>query len=92
VDVPGVIPVRLDITSTADVEAAAAACGDVTLLVNNAGILTGAGAFAENAVEAGRREFETNVVGPLAVTRAFAPILASNGGGALITCCRSTRG
>jgi NAD(P)-dependent dehydrogenase (short-subunit alcohol dehydrogenase family) len=84
VSVPGVIPVRLDITSPSDVEEAAARCGDVTLLINNAGILTGAGAFSDDAVDAGRREFETNVLGPLAVTRAFAPILASNGGGAII--------
>lgn len=81
---PGVIPVRLDITSPAEVEAAAAACGDVNLLINNAGIMTGTGAFSDDAVEAGRREFETNVFGPLAVTRAFAPILASNGGGAVV--------
>ncbi|MBI2767702.1 MAG: SDR family oxidoreductase [Chloroflexi bacterium] len=82
--VPGVIPVRLDITSPADVTAAAGQCGDVNLLINNAGILTGTGVFSEDAMEAGRREFETNVFGPLALTRAFAPILASNGGGAVI--------
>lgn len=84
VDVPGVIPVRLDITSPIDVAAAAAKCGDVNLLINNAGILTGTGAFSDDAIEAGRREFETNVFGPLAMTRAFAPILASNSGGALV--------
>lgn len=82
--VPGVIPVRLDITSPAEVAAAASECGDVNLLINNAGILTGAGVFSEDAMEAGRREFETNVFGPLALTRAFAPILGSNGGGAVI--------
>lgn len=42
VDTPGVIPVHLDITSQSDVEAAAEACTDVTLLVNNAGTLSGA--------------------------------------------------
>ena len=41
IQIAGVIPVRLDITSPADVAAAAALCGDTTLLVNNAGILTG---------------------------------------------------
>lgn len=84
VDIPGVIPVQLDITSPADVEAAASECRDVTLVINNAGILTLTGAFANNKVEAGHREFETNVFGTLAVTRAFAPILASNGGGGII--------
>lgn len=84
VSVPGVIPVRLDITSPSDIEAAAAACTDVTLLINNAGTLTAVGAFSDDAIEAGRREFETNVFGPLALTRAFGPILASNGGGGII--------
>jgi NAD(P)-dependent dehydrogenase (short-subunit alcohol dehydrogenase family) len=84
VDLPGVIPVQLDITSSADVEAAASTCSDVTLLINNAGILTLTGAFASNAMEAAHREFETNVFGTLAMTRAFAPTLASNGGGGII--------
>ena len=59
-------------------------CGDVNLLVNNAGISTVTAALAEDAVEKGRQEFETNVFGPLAMSRAFAPVLAANGGGAII--------
>lgn len=80
----GVIPVQLDITSPADIAAAAASIGDLTLLVNNAGISTGTAALAPNAIEQGRREFETNVFGPLALSNAFAPVLAANGGGAII--------
>jgi NAD(P)-dependent dehydrogenase (short-subunit alcohol dehydrogenase family) len=37
-EVPGLVPVRLDVTDPASVRAAAARCGDVTVLVNNAGI------------------------------------------------------
>ena len=59
-------------------------CGDVTLLINNAGIGTGTAALADDAIEAARREFETNVYGPLALSHAFAPVLAGNGGGAVI--------
>ena len=84
VAIDGVVPVKLDITSPADVAAAAAQCGDVSLLVNNAGILTGTSALADDALEEGRREFETNVFGTLAMSRAFAPVLGSNGGGALV--------
>jgi NAD(P)-dependent dehydrogenase (short-subunit alcohol dehydrogenase family) len=84
VTTPGVVPVQLDITAPAEVAALAASCGDVTLLVNNAGILTGGGALSDDAVENGRREFETNVIGPLAMSRAFAPILGGNGGGAIV--------
>ena len=51
--------------------------GDVTLLVNNAGIGTGTSVLSDNALEAARREFETNVFGPLALSRAFAPALAA---------------
>ena len=84
VTIDGVVPIRLDITSPADVAAAAAQCGDVNLLINNAGILTGTSALAEAALEEGRREFETNVFGTLAMSRAFAPVLGSNGGGAMV--------
>jgi len=54
------------------------------LLVNNAGISTTTGVLADDALEQLHREFETNVVGPLALSRAFAPILAANGGGAIV--------
>lgn len=84
VSTPGVIPVQLDITRPDEVSAVAARCGDVTLLVNNAGILTGGSALSEDAVENGRLEFETNVLGPLAMSRAFAPILRANGGGVIV--------
>ena len=84
VTMDGVEPIVLDITSTADIEAAALRCGDVTLLVNNAGIGTGTPALAANAAEMAQREFDTNVFGPLAMSRAFAPILGANGGGAIV--------
>lgn len=84
VTMEGVEPIQLDITSPDDVAAAAAKCGDVTLLINNAGIGTGTSALAENAAEMARREFDTNVLGPLAMSRAFAPILGANGGGAMV--------
>ena len=83
-DNPDVIPVQLDVTSATDIGAAAERCGDVTLLINNAGIGTGTAALADDALDAARREFETNVYGPLALSHAFAPTLAANGGGAII--------
>jgi NAD(P)-dependent dehydrogenase (short-subunit alcohol dehydrogenase family) len=80
IDVPGVVPLRLDITDQASIDAAAAEVGDLDILVNNAGISTDApllGASLENV----RREFDTNFWGTLNVTRAFAPRLA---GGAIL--------
>jgi NAD(P)-dependent dehydrogenase (short-subunit alcohol dehydrogenase family) len=84
ITVPGVVPLTLDITSAADVAAAAAVATDVTLLINNAGIATGTGLLGPDALDGARREFDTNVFGPLAVSRAFAPILGANGGGAIV--------
>ena len=84
IDLAGVVPVQLDVTSAADIAAAAEHCGDVTLLVNNAGIGTGTSALADDALDAARLEFDTNVFGPLALAGAFAPALAANGGGAIV--------
>ena len=81
---PGVQPVRLDVTNAGEVEAAARDLGDVTLVINNAGIIRGSGFLGEKGVEAVRAELETNFFGPVLVSRAFAPILARNGGGAIV--------
>ena len=81
---PGVQPVRLDVTDAAEVAAAARDLGDVTLVINNAGIIRGSGFLGENGVEAVRAELETNFFGPVLVSRAFAPILGRNGGGAIV--------
>jgi NAD(P)-dependent dehydrogenase (short-subunit alcohol dehydrogenase family) len=80
----GVVPVRLDVTSADEVAAAARLAADVTLLVNNAGISRGASLLGAEAVAAAHAELETNVFGPLALARAFAPHLATNGGGAIV--------
>ncbi|AGU50900.1 putative oxidoreductase, SDR family [Variovorax paradoxus B4] len=84
VTLPGVVPVALDVTQPAQIEAAVRACGDVTLLVNNAGISRGANLLGAGAVEAARAEFETNFFGVWGVSQAFAPVLAANGGGAIV--------
>jgi NAD(P)-dependent dehydrogenase (short-subunit alcohol dehydrogenase family) len=84
VALPGVTPIRLDVTNGDDIAAAARACGDVDLLINNAGIARGKSFLSPDSVEAARAEFETNFFGPLRVAQAFAPALARNGGGAII--------
>jgi NAD(P)-dependent dehydrogenase (short-subunit alcohol dehydrogenase family) len=83
VDLPGATPLRLDITDPASVAAAAAAAGDVTVLVNNAGTSTGASLLDGDLADI-RLEMETHYFGTLAVARAFAPIVAANGGGAVL--------
>jgi NAD(P)-dependent dehydrogenase (short-subunit alcohol dehydrogenase family) len=80
----GVEPIRLDVTDPAQVAAAAARAGDVTLLINNAGIAQTGGFLAPDSEELARRQFETNFFGMLRMSKAFAPVLAANGGGALL--------
>src|SRR5689334_12238265 len=78
VTLPGVVPVRLDVTDPGAAETLARTLSDVTLVVNNAGSAETGGPLDEGSVESLRRHFETNVFGLLNVTKAFAPILASN--------------
>jgi NAD(P)-dependent dehydrogenase (short-subunit alcohol dehydrogenase family) len=80
----GVVPVRLDVTDAAQVAQAAADCGDVTLVVNNAGIAQLGGLLADGSLDALRAMFDTNVLSILRTTQAFAPVLARNGGGAFL--------
>jgi len=84
VTLAGVVPVKLDVTNAEEVAAAARAAGDVTVLINNAGIAATGGFLAENSIEAAQRHLETNLYGPIRLTQAFAPILARNGGGAIL--------
>jgi NAD(P)-dependent dehydrogenase (short-subunit alcohol dehydrogenase family) len=80
----GVEHIKLDVTNASEVAAAAAHCSDVTLLINNAGITRGSSFLARGSTDAARAELETNFFGPLAMSQAFAPILAANGGGGII--------
>jgi NAD(P)-dependent dehydrogenase (short-subunit alcohol dehydrogenase family) len=83
IDVPGAVPLRLDVTDDAAVEAVAAAARDVTLLINNAGIAT-LSTFIGSDLANARQEMEVNFWGSLRMVRAFAPILGANGGGAIL--------
>ncbi|WP_435270018.1 SDR family oxidoreductase [Streptomyces sp. 1222.5] len=81
---PGVTPLRLDVTDEEQVAAAARTADDVTIVINNAGV-AGGPALLEGPFDGARREMEVNYFGTWAVSRAFAPVLAANGGGALVT-------
>ncbi|MGQ0698529.1 MAG: SDR family oxidoreductase [Panacagrimonas sp.] len=84
VDLAGVIPVKLVVTQPDDVARVLAACGDVSLLINNAGIARFGGFLTAAGLDEARQHLETNFFGPLLLSRAFAPVLAANGGGALL--------
>lgn len=78
-----VVPLRLDLLDHASIAVAAATAQDTTLLVNNAGISTGADLVTGDLAEI-RREMDTHFWGNLATIRAFAPVLRGNGGGAIV--------
>ena len=84
VSLAGVVPIRLDVTRPDEIAAAARECGDVTLVINNAGIAATGGFLAEDSIASAQRHLETNLYGPLRLTRAFAPVLATHGGGAIL--------
>lgn len=82
---PGIVQVKLDVTDAASVAAAAKQCGDVTLLVNNAGIARlNSSVLDASMVDFSREIFETNYYGTILLSQAFAPVLAKNGGGAIL--------
>ena len=81
---PGVTPVALDITDPERVAEVAAECADVTLLVNNAGVMKASTFIGAPDLAAAQAEMETNYFGTLRMCRAFAPVLAAHGGGAIV--------
>lgn len=80
---PQVVPVALEVGSPESVAALAEAAGDVELVFNNAGVLL-PDALLTGSFDRITETFNVNVFGPLRLARAFAPILAANGGGALV--------
>lgn len=78
-----VVPVKLDITDRAQVKAVAEKTGDTTILINNAGVLA-FGSLLDSPLEMIVRDLETNYYGTLNMIRAFAPLIESNGGGAIV--------
>lgn len=82
-DDPRVVSVALDVTDPGSVAALAVTASDANIVVNNAGTL-GAPKLLSADIEEVREVFETNYFGALRVAKAFAPVLAANGGGALV--------
>ncbi|MFJ4922869.1 SDR family oxidoreductase [Streptomyces sp. NPDC088725] len=80
---PRIVPLALDVTDEDSVTALARATGDVTVVISNAGAYNG-DPLTEVAMDDVKAVFDANVFGALRIAQAYAPILAGNGGGALV--------
>jgi NAD(P)-dependent dehydrogenase (short-subunit alcohol dehydrogenase family) len=78
-----VVHLQLDVTDALSVSSLAATARDANIVVNNAGVVGGK-SLLHSDLEEIRAVFETNYFGALRVARAFAPVMARNGGGALV--------
>jgi NAD(P)-dependent dehydrogenase (short-subunit alcohol dehydrogenase family) len=78
-----VVPLALDVTDAASIAEAASTAADTTIVISNAGG-PGGSSLLTMPLDQVRAVYETNVFGPIAVAQAFAPVLARNGGGALV--------
>lgn len=76
---PRVVAVQLDVTDKVSVAKAAEATTDVSVLINNAGILRGASVLDPDTTNL-REQMETNLFGPLAMAAAFADRIADRSG------------
>ena len=79
-----VVPVEFDATRPETIAAAGRTAGDVTLVVNNAGVLRNATPLSQDAIDALAYEMDVNVYGLIRVAQTFAPILKRNGGGSFV--------
>lgn len=79
-----VVPLRLDVTDSRQVQSVVEQAGDVRLLINNAGVALGQSLASDDIVDHARKEIEVNYLAPLDLTTRFAGKLGSNGGGALV--------
>lgn len=79
-----VLPIALDITDSEQLARAVSVAGDVQILVNNAGVALGQSLLGAPDTRAAEQEMRVNYFGTLDVTRAFAPTLHVNGGGAIV--------
>ncbi len=82
-DDPRIVPLALEVTDQRSVDELARQAADVSIVVNNAGT-TIPGSLLDNDTDDVARLFDANVLGPVRVAKAFAPVLKQNGGGVLI--------
>ncbi len=78
-----VVALSLDVSDRAAIGALPQRVPDLKLLINNAGVLD-FGSALDVPLEAVERNLAVNFYGPLLTTRALAPVIETNGGGAVV--------
>lgn len=78
------VPLKLDVTDTAQLRSVAEQVGDVQIVINNAGVALGQDVTSDDVVDHARKEMEVNYFAPLALTTRLAGTLKNNGGGAVV--------
>ncbi|MDX2543653.1 SDR family oxidoreductase [Streptomyces sp. WI04-05B] len=79
-----IVPLTLDVTDRASIDAAVAAAADVTALINNAGAIPPSASLLDVTEADIRANMETNFFGPVLLARAFTPVLAAKKGAVLV--------
>jgi NAD(P)-dependent dehydrogenase (short-subunit alcohol dehydrogenase family) len=80
-----IVGLRLDVTDADQVRAAAEAAPDIEIVFSNAGVALSRGIADSSVLSQARLEMEVNYFGPLQLLQRLAPVLAKNGGGAVVT-------
>jgi NAD(P)-dependent dehydrogenase (short-subunit alcohol dehydrogenase family) len=79
-----IVPLTLDVTDPASIQAAVQQAADATVLINNAGVSPSTPGILTHTDDEIRANVETNFLGPLFLARAFAPLLSARGGNTAI--------
>ena len=78
-----VVPLTLDITNKDQVAAAAQTAGDVSVLINNAGVAAFS-SILDGPLDLVERDMNTNYFGTLDMVRTFVPVLEGREGAAIV--------
>lgn len=83
-DDPRIVPLTLDITDPASVADAVEAAPDVTVVINNAGMLPPTASLLDISADDLSATMETNFIAPVLLAKAFAPVLTGHPASVLI--------
>tara|TARA_Y100001968_G_C19366885_1_gene723019 strand:+ start:60 stop:812 length:753 start_codon:yes stop_codon:yes gene_type:complete len=79
-----IVKIKLDITSEEDIRKVASYADDISLLINNAGILKAEGLIQAKTLDNLKKEMSVNVFGPARMIQTFSSVLSKNEGGAIL--------